>query len=312
MMKHVLGMLRPLVIATAFIGMVSNASAQQKRIAVVQAHQESRFRIDLNSGATEAAKKRGVNLVIYNANNNPTLQNDAIETYINDKVDVMLVLAIDANAIKPAIAEAVKAGIPVLAVDTVVNGANIANVGVDNRDAGREIGQRVGKYLVEANGSHDVGIVAALNSFIQNLRLDGFKEGLASADPKAKIVGVVDGQNVQNVAQNAAENLLTANGNLGAAYGTGEPAVVGLMAAAKSHPGRKTKIFGWDLNAQSVRAIDDGLVGTIVQQEAYKLGETAVDAAVDLLDGKKIPANVAVPVSFVDKSNVDSFRSRFK
>jgi ribose transport system substrate-binding protein len=300
------------MLAAVFAGGASTASAQQKRIAVVQAHQESRFRIDLNSGATDQAKKRGVSLVIYNANNNPNLQNDAIETYVNDKVDALLVLAIDANGIKPAIADAVKAGIPVLTVDTMVNGANIASVGVDNKESGRELGKLVGKYLIEANGSHDVGVVGALNSFIQNLRLDGFKEGLASADPKAKIVATVDGQNVQNVAQNAAENLLTANANLGAAYGTGEPAMVGLMAAAKSHPGMKMKVFGWDLNAQGIKAIDEGLVGIVVQQEAYKLGAAAVDAAVDVLDGKKIPPIIAVPVSYVDKTNVDNFRSRFK
>ncbi|WP_375459723.1 substrate-binding domain-containing protein [uncultured Enterovirga sp.] len=301
-----------LAATSAALCILSTAALAQKRIAMVQAHQESRFRIDLNTGAHDEAKRLGARLVIYNANNNPGLQTDAIETYINDKVDIILVLAIDANGIKPAIEEAVKAGIPVLAVDTVVSGANLANIGVDNKDAGREIGRRVGEYLASAGGPQDVGIVGALNSYIQNLRLDGFKEGLAAANPKARIVGTVDGQNVQNVAQNAAEGLLTAHANLGAVYATGEPALVGVLAASRARAGGKFKVFGWDLNSQAIKAIDDGLVGTIVQQEAYKLGATAVATAIDHLGGKKIPPVVAVPVSFVDKSNVDGFRARFK
>jgi ribose transport system substrate-binding protein len=58
--------------AVALMFTATDALAQaKKRIALVQAHQESRFRIDLNAGATEEAKKLGVDLVIYNANNNP-------------------------------------------------------------------------------------------------------------------------------------------------------------------------------------------------------------------------------------------------
>lgn len=300
-------------VVVAGLTMGSAAWAQEKRIAVVQAHQESRFRIELNSGAEEEAKKLGVKLTIYNANNNPALQNDAMETYVNDKVDAILVLAIDANAIKPSIEDAVKAGVPVLAVDTVVDGANLANIGVDNKDAGRDIGRRVGEYLKTKGGSQEVGIVGALNSFIQNLRLDGFKEGLAETAPNAKIVGAVDGQNVQNIAQNAAEALLAAHPNLAVVYATGEPALVGSIASFKARNAQdKIKLFGWDLNAQAVAGIDEGWIGTIVQQEARRLGTVAVATAVDLLNGKKIPKNVSVPVSFVDKANVDQFRARFK
>ena len=291
----------------------TSAQAQEKRIALVQAHQESRFRIDLNAGATEEARKLGVKLTIYNANNNPGLQNDAMETYVNDKVNAILVLAIDANGIKPSIAEATKAGVPVLAVDTVVNGANVANIGVDNKDAGRELGRRVGEYLKSKGGSQEVGIVGALNSFIQNLRLDGFKEGLAATASQAKIVGTVDGQNVQNVAQNAAEGLLAAHPDLAVVYATGEPGLVGVAASLRAKGSTdKIKVFGWDLNAQMIKGIDEGWVGVIIQQEAYKLGATAVATAVDLLNGKKIEPTVSVPVSFVDKSNVDQFRGRFK
>ncbi|TCK29170.1 monosaccharide ABC transporter substrate-binding protein (CUT2 family) [Ancylobacter aquaticus] len=302
-----LGAASALVLAT-----MPPAAAQQKRIALVQAHQESRFRIDLNKGAEDKAKELGYTLTIYNANNNPALQNDAVETYVNDKVDIILVLAIDANAIKPSIEDAVAAGIPVLAVDTVVDGKNISNIGVDNKDAGRDIGRRVGEYL-KSTGKTEVGTVGALNSFIQNLRMDGFKEGLAEVAPEAKIVGGVDGQNVQNIAQNAAEALVAAHPDLSVIYASGEPALVGAMAAIRSRDATdRIKLFGWDLNAQAIQAIDEGWLDTVVQQEAYRMGAAAVSTAADVLNGKDVPATVGVPVTFVGKSNVDQFRGRFK
>ena len=80
-------------------------------------------------------------------------------------------------------------------------------------------------------GSAKVGIVGALNSFIQNQRLDGFKKAAAQAAPGVTFLDTVDGQNVQDVALTAAENLMTANPDMTALYATGEPAL-----SARSRP----------------------------------------------------------------------------
>ena len=82
-------------------------------------------------------------------------------------------------------------------------------------------------------GSAKVGIVGALNSFIQNQRLDGFKEA-ASAGGSVKFLDTVDGQNIQDVALTAAENLMTANPDMNALYATGEPALIGAISAVTS------------------------------------------------------------------------------
>ncbi len=50
--------------------------------------------------------------MIYNANDNPVAQNDAIENYIQQGVKGILVDAIDVNGIMPAIKEAAAAKNP--------------------------------------------------------------------------------------------------------------------------------------------------------------------------------------------------------
>lgn len=82
-------------------------------------------------------------------------------------------------------------------------------------------------------GQARLGIVGALNSAIQNQRQKGFEETLKS-NPKITIANVVDGQNVQDKAMTAAENLITGNPDLTAIYATGEPALLGTIAAVET------------------------------------------------------------------------------
>nr|VXZ84638.1 ABC transporter periplasmic-binding protein ytfQ precursor [Klebsiella pneumoniae] len=167
-------------------------------------------------------------------------QNDAIENYIQQGVKGILVAAIDVNGIMPAVKEAAAANIPVIAIDAVLPaGPQAAQVGVDNIEGGRIIGQYFVDYVQkEMGGQARLGIVGALNSAIQNQRQKGFEETLKS-NPKITIANVVDGQNVQDKAMTAAENLITGNPDLTAIYATGEPALLGAIAAVETRGGRR-------------------------------------------------------------------------
>ena len=95
------------------------------------------------------------------------------------------------------------------------------------------------------------------------------------------IAGTVDGQNVQDTALAAAENLMTANPDMTAIYATGEPALLGAVAAVESQ-GRQAdvKVFGWDLTASAIAGIDAGYVEAVIQQDPAGMGAAAVDALV--------------------------------
>ena len=79
------------------------AAADAPTIALVQINQQALFFNQMNEGAQKAAKELGAKLVIFNANNDPAAQNNAIETYIAQKVDGIIVVAIDVNGIMPAV-----------------------------------------------------------------------------------------------------------------------------------------------------------------------------------------------------------------
>ncbi len=288
-------------------------SAEAATFALVTINQQALFFNQINDGAKKAADAGGDKLVIFNANNVPSAQNDAVENYITQKVDGIVLVAIDVNGVKPAVTAAKKAGIPVIAVDAQIpDGDNVAFVGVDNTKAGEEIGTFFASFVAkDMAGKAKVGIVGALNSFIQNQRLDGFKKTASVAG--VTFADTVDGQNVQDVALTASENLMTANPSMTAIYATGEPQLIGAVSAVDT-AGKKAsvKVFGWDLTAQAVKGIDEGWVAAVVQQDPYTEGKTAIESLETLKKGGKVDPVIHVPVTIVTKANLDPYRAMFK
>jgi ribose transport system substrate-binding protein len=311
--RHVLT--TALLAGTAFAAASLGAtSASAETIALVQINQQALFFTQMNEGAQAKADELGIELVIFNANNDPAAQNNAIETYIAQGVDGLVVVAIDVNGIMPAVEQAAEAGIPVVAVDAILpEGPQVAQVGVDNAAAGAMIGEHFLAYVEEEMGGEaSLGIVGALNSFIQNVRQEGF-EGVVAAAPGITMAGVVDGRNVQDNAMSAAENLMTANPDLSAIYATGEPALLGAVAAVESQ-GRQDSVVvvGWDLTAAAIKGIDEGYVVGVVQQDPAGMGAAAVEAALAAVRGEAVEAEIAVPVTIVTSANVDDFRATFE
>ncbi len=87
-------------------------------------------------------------------------------------------MAIDVNGVMPAVNAAAEAGIPVVAVDAILpDGPQKAQIGVDNEKAGKMIGEFFIEYMKkDMGGKAKIGIVGALNSFIQNIRQKGFED----------------------------------------------------------------------------------------------------------------------------------------
>ena len=303
-------------------------SAFADTFALVNINQQALFFNQINEGAQKAADAAGAKLVIFNANNVPSAQNDAIENYITQKVDGIILVAIDVNGVKPAITAAKAAGIPVIAIDAQIpDGDDVAFIGVDNAKAGEDIGKFYADYVKsEMGGTAKIGIVGALNSFIQNQRLDGFKKAVTDSGLAITFLDTVDGQNVQETAMSASENLMTANPDMTTLYATGEPALLGAVSAVTSqgrtgatipcHEERRrtgdVKVFGWDLTKQVIQGIDDGWVVAVVQQDPAGEGKAAVEALVKLKKGETVEPIINIPVTIVTKDNVEQYRAMFQ
>jgi ribose transport system substrate-binding protein len=297
---------------TAAFGVKADAAGTT--FAMVQINEQALFFNQMMTGAQQAAKAAGVSLVVFNANDEPTAENNAIEAYIQQKVQGIIVDAIDVNGITPAVQEAAAANIPVVAVDAVLpKGPQITQIGVDNTKAGKLLADVFLPYVkAHLDGKARIGVVGALNSFIQNQRQKGFMDAVMGT-PGISSVGVVDGRNVQDTALSVAETLLTGNPEMNVIYATGEPALLGAIAAVQSQGVQdRVKIFGWDLTAQAIQAMDAGFVIAVVQQDPSGMGAASVNALVAKMKGQPVPPSTPVPVTIVTSANVGPYRSVFK
>jgi len=276
-------------------------------IGMVQINQTAAFFTQMNEGAEEAAAANGCTLTIANANNDAAKQSSDIENFIAQGVNGLIVVAIDVEGVLPAVAQAREAGIIVVAIDAqLAEGSVETFVGVDNFKAGEEIGAWAVENGVSAGATY--GAVNARNSFIQNLREDSFRAVVDNAG--AVFTQAVSGDNVQEKAAKAAEDLVTAQSDLNFIYTTGEPATVGAVAALSSNT--TTKIIGWDLTKEVIAAVDSGLAIAIVQQDPKQEGVEAVNEIKAILDGATPKGFIDVPIAIVTKANVDEFRSIFE
>jgi ribose transport system substrate-binding protein len=303
-----------LCLAVAMHPLFAQGTQKKMSVGLVLINLQAKFFNDINAGAADAAKKANVNLQVIDGNNDPTAQVNAVETLTQQKVDGIIMVAIDVKGIVPALQDAAKSGVKVVAVDAKVEDPSVkAFIGVDNAKAGADFGDSVGKYISEKlGGKAKIGIIGALNSFIQNQRKDNF---IAAVQKTAGVTigNTVDGQNVQERALAASENLVTSSPDINVIYATGEPALIGAIAALESQGATKRiKLFGWDLSKQAVKAMDDGFLVGVVQQNPYQEGVEAIDALVKLSQGKELPSFINVPVEFVTTENIEKYRPAFK
>jgi ribose transport system substrate-binding protein len=275
------------------------------KLGMVTVNLQALFFNQINAGANTIADKAGAALQIVSGNDDSVAQANAIDNLVTNSVDAIMVAAIDADGIKPSIRKAAAAGIPVVAVDGPVDDPAVdTQVGTANTQGGAQIGE---KLLEISKGAGTVGIVSALNSIVQLERQKGFTDTVRAGG--MQVGTIVDGRNVQENAQTAAENLLTGNLNMTYVYATGEPALIGLVAAVNSQgAANRIQAVGWDLSEQAAQALKAGWLKGVVQQNTFELGYAVANAAIDHACGRQSPRSIPIPTQIVTRDDVDQFK----
>lgn len=290
-------------------GSGSATGAAGAKVAFIETTEEAGFFQDMKKGVVDAAKKAGLALDIYNANSDSSKQVQAIQTYVGQGYKALIVSPIDENGLAPALQAAHDKGVKTIVIDSDMAGPGVdLSVGTDNAAAAVIAGNWLNDWQKTQTTPLRIGIIGALTSVPQNKRKDSFIKTVEPAG--ATILQTVNGNNVQATAQAAAQDLFTAQPTMNLLYATGEPALIGALAANRA-TGSKVKIYGWDLSPAAIQGIDDGSVIGVVQQTPGKEGEIAVASVVTLLTGGTTDKHIDTSVTIVTKANVDQYRDLY-
>ncbi len=246
---------------------------------------------------------------------NVTEQINIVESAIDRGVKAIVLAPTDPNALAPAVKKAKDAGIPVIIIDSLLNGSPsnyVSFLATNNDAAGRACAKEMIARIKEATGS-DTGNIAVM-SYIAGVgseigRVGGFKDYIAK-NSHLTIVTTQYSNADMPTALNQTTNVLASNPDLVGIFGANEPTAIG-MGRAIVQAGLVGKIvaIGFDGAEAEQGFISDGTLQAICVQSSYNLGYLGVKMAYDVssLGGKKkVPATVDTGFLMVTKNNIDS------
>ena len=276
--------------------------ATTKTIGVSLLTREHDFYRELEAGLEEAAKQHGYKVIITTGDFDLAKQQSAIDNFIVQKVDAIVVCPTDTKGIAPAIDKANAANIPVFTADIGAEGGKVvSHIASDNVAGGRLAGEYLAKVI---GGKGNVGIVSQpeLQSVID--RESGFREAIAKF-PDIKIVSTINGAGVRDRSLKAADDMFQAHPDIRAIFAINDETALGVLASATSHNMKNLAIVGYDAAPEALKAIASGsALKADVAQQPRAIGMQTIQAIADHFAGKPVPARIAVPVRIIDADSI--------
>jgi D-xylose transport system substrate-binding protein len=267
--------------------------AAGKTIAVSwKTFQEERWKTDAAAikAAVEAA---GDKYVDTDAQGSAQKQAADIEGLISQKVDVIMVVAFDSDAILPSIKAINDAGIKAIAYDVQFEDPNALYVTFDNVGVGRIMAKEVLKVKPEGNYAFIKGDKGDPNAtFLFQGQLEVLKEAMDAGKIKNVCETFTDGWKPDNAQKNM-EQCLTSTGNkVDAVLSENDGMASGVVAALTAQGMAGIPVSGQDGDLAAINRVALGTQTVSVWKNSTDLGNTAAAAAIALADGTamdKIP-----------------------
>lgn len=238
-----------------------------------------------SEGFEKACEEAGVGKYeVLDANSDASKQLSDIESFIAGGYDGIVVSPVDDQAVKDVINKATSQGIKVVTITHVPDANVTSNVSAGNYDLSTEVCEK----LCEAM---DYKGKVALMDIPTNLwrtqqRLQAFQDVIAKY-PDMEIVAT-EKKMTPDEAKTAAENLITANPDLGGIFGTFSNVQYGAAAAARDAGRDDIVIGGVDADMSILELMKEGWVTAAAAQYPDSHGKLGAEAVIKALKGEEV------------------------
>ncbi len=233
-----------------------------------------------------------------------------IQQFINQKVDAIVIAAVNSATLAPQVAAAKAAGIPVVITNLTVNPeaqkSAVSYVGPDDVKAGEQEAQ----HLVDAIGGKG-GVVVLQGPLGQSGEIDrtkGIRNVLAKT-PGVTLLAIQPANWKRTEAYSVAQDFLSRYGSkISGVISENDDMAIGTIQALKEKGlAGKIPVTGVDGIKDGMRAVRDGtLLETNLQDGPLELG-MATQVALDQVQGKPIPALAMFVMPQITKDNVSHY-----
>jgi D-xylose transport system substrate-binding protein len=271
------------------LAMVAGSSFAQLVVGVSWSNfQEERWKTDEAAIKGELAKSKST-YASADAGGSPEKQLADVDGLIAKGAKVLIILAMDKDAIVPALNKAKAKNIPVVAYDRLIEAPGVTYITFDNKEVGRMTARAI--LAVKAKGNFAI-IKGDPGDANANFLREGQGEVLADAIKKGdvKIVGeeYTPSWSPQNAQKNM-EQILTKNGNkIDAVIAQNDGMAGGVVAALTAKGLQGIPVSGQDGDLAALNRVALGTQTVSVWKNSADLGAAAAKAAVELGTGKPV------------------------
>lgn len=227
------------------------------------------------------AMEKGAKVIVHNANENNETQINQIQSLIDKKVDVIVVIPYDKDGLSEVINQAHEAGIKIIAYDRLINNAWIdAYVTFDNVKVGQIQGEELLKLAPKGN-------YVLINGSPEDNNSSMFREGTMMALKDAldkghiKIVADVWADNWREEhAYETVAGLIEEGVKIDAVIGANDRlAEAAILALAEAGLAGKVVVAGHDADISACQRIVEGTQHVTVYKPIRNLAQKAVEVA---------------------------------
>jgi ABC-type sugar transport system substrate-binding protein len=274
------------------------------RVAVILKALTNQYWQGIEKGAKAAGDKLGVEVVVQAASSESaqTEQLSIGQTLVGQKFDGYVVAPESTSNLTPAMRQMQSQGAPIVNVDDARVAAT-TYVGPSHELDGEQAAAEFATLFPQGGKVAQVEGQAGSSAAI--LRIKGFKDGVKKAG-NLQLVASVPGDWDPDKAFAAAQQIIQQHPDVKAIYADNDTMAVG-VAKAVSASKKNIAVVGTDGVPEAVSGVRKGTMTATVSPLPYWEGYWAVESAVRLLEGQKVPAWVVAPAQLITKDSVDKF-----
>ena len=291
-----------------------NNKTDAKEILVIVKNSTAPFWISVMDGAKAAGAELGYTVTCKTPvdtaeGSGNEQQSNLCEEAIVSGVSCVVLAPVDSEAIVPATKKINEAGIPIVNLNTKISDDTQYKTfcGLENINQGYNTAKAMFELM---NGEGKIFIIEGSTGAQTSIdRVKDFEKALAEY-PNIEVVAQQSANYSRADALNVVQNLLQAHPDVNAILCCNDEMALGSAEAIDAANLTGTiKVAGQDANDDAVAALKEGKITVTSYGNPYMQGYTAVKAAVDVLEGKKVDAFYEVETVVVTKENADTFKN---
>jgi ribose transport system substrate-binding protein len=304
-----------LLLATALVTLDCSRANQSGTLtlAVIPKGTTHVFWQSIHAGAAKAAKEVGVSIIWRGPlrEDERDSQVSEVEGFVSRGVSGIVLAPLDEAALAPPVADAKRAGIPVVIIDSGLKGNDFVSfVATDNRKGGRLAGEHLAGLL------HDKGRVVMLRyaegseSTIQ--REEGFLE-VIKARPGIEVVsanqyGGADVEGAYKRSEALLSGLKRADGQLDidGIFTPNESTTLAMLRVLEANGwAGKVRFVGFDASDTLLKGMSDGALDALVLQDPVNMGYLGVKTIVAHIHGQPVDKRIDTGVRLVAREHMN-------